>query len=96
MVAEFSSDLAARACAELEILAGDIMFGEAEQENIDVRESLVNLGFDSFAFLELLEKIDQRFSLQVNVLQLSDFPSLAELANYLVDKHADAVAATIP
>lgn len=90
--ADRPGELSARVCAELEVITSGIMFGAADPEEIDVHESLVDLGFDSITLLDLLEKINKRFSIEIDLLAITDYPSLTQLASYIVERHMAELA----
>jgi acyl carrier protein len=87
--------LAGRICAELEKLAGGLMFGDEDPEEIDVNDDLVDLGFDSITLLDLVHMVNRRFGVQLSALALLDFPSLALLAEHLANTYGNTLLTTM-
>jgi acyl carrier protein len=85
-----------RVRAELELLTSRFMAGAGGQEDIDPDENLIDLGFDSVTLLDLLGQINQHFAIDLEIVAILDFPSIAELADHMLDVYGDLLQAALP
>ena len=55
-------------------------------DKIDVRQSLLELGFDSLAAIELRSHVHQTTGVLLPIMQFFDHPGISDLAAYVLDK----------
>jgi aryl carrier-like protein len=60
----------------------------ALERNIDVQDNLFEIGASSLKLIEIHEKIDQVYPGLVDLTELFDFPTIAELSKHLEGKMA--------
>jgi acyl-CoA synthetase (AMP-forming)/AMP-acid ligase II len=60
---------------------------------VDVNDNLFELGASSLKLIEIHERIDREYPGQVDLTELFDFPTIAELAHHLESKLGDPAAA---
>jgi aryl carrier-like protein len=58
----------------------------ALERNIDVHDNLFDIGASSLKLIEIHEQIDRLYPGKVDLTELFDFPTLAELAKHLESK----------
>ena len=63
----------------------------ALERNIDVQDNLFEIGASSLKLIEIHEKIDQVYPGLVDLTELFDFPTIAELSRHLEGKMAATV-----
>ena len=81
---------AAALAHELRLIAcGFLMVTEAE---VDMRVDLMDLGFDSISLTDFVERLNERYRLELPVSVIFDAPTLAELSQHLLDHHAEDIA----
>ncbi|MEZ5514176.1 MAG: non-ribosomal peptide synthetase [Steroidobacteraceae bacterium] len=104
---EFATDLAELTALRAQLLAAGGNGGASSQietklkeicdtaleRSMGVDDNLFDLGASSLKLIEIHEKIDEEYPGQVDLTELFDFPTIAELARHLEGKLA-AVAAT--
>jgi acyl-CoA synthetase (AMP-forming)/AMP-acid ligase II/acyl carrier protein len=61
-----------------------------EGKKLDVHDNLFEVGASSLKLIEIHEQIDQEFPGQIDLTELFDFPTIAELAAHLEGKLAQA------
>ena len=59
-------------------------------KRIDVHDNLFEIGASSLKLIEIHEQIDREYPGQVDLTELFDFPTIAELAQHLQGKLAAA------
>jgi aryl carrier-like protein len=62
----------------------------ALERNIDVHDNLFEIGASSLKLIEIHERIDRVFPGQVDLTEMFDFPTIAELSKHLEGKLATA------
>ncbi|HEY6515374.1 MAG TPA: phosphopantetheine-binding protein, partial [Steroidobacteraceae bacterium] len=62
-------------------------------KRIDVNDNLFELGASSLKLIEIHERIDHEYPGQVELTELFDFPTIAELASHLEGKLGSPEAA---
>jgi len=60
----------------------------ALERNIDVHDNLFDIGASSLKLIEIHEQIDRLYPGKVDLTELFDFPTLAELAKHIETKLA--------
>ena len=64
--------------------------GALEGKRVDVNDNLFEIGASSLKLIEIHEQIDREYPGQVDLTELFDFPTIAELARHLETKLAAA------
>jgi acyl-CoA synthetase (AMP-forming)/AMP-acid ligase II/acyl carrier protein len=59
-----------------------------EGKRVDIHDNLFEIGASSLKLIEIHEQIDREYPGQVDLTELFDFPTIAELAQHLQDKLA--------
>ena len=59
-------------------------------KRVDVHDNLFEIGASSLKLIEIHEQIDREYPGQVDLTELFDFPTIAELAQHLQGKLAGA------
>ena len=57
---------------------------------MDIHDNLFEIGASSLKLIEIHEQIDREYPGQVDLTELFDFPTIAELAQHLQGKLAQA------
>ena len=57
-------------------------------KRVDVQDNLFEIGASSLKLIEIHEQIDRQYPGLVDLTELFDFPTIAELAQHLEDKLA--------
>jgi len=57
---------------------------------VDIHDNLFEIGASSLKLIEIHEQIDREYPGQVDLTELFDFPTIAELAQHLQGKLARA------
>ena len=63
-------------------------------KRVDVNDNLFELGASSLKLIEIHERIDHEYPGQVDLTELFDFPTIAELARHLESKLGSGIEAT--
>jgi aryl carrier-like protein len=74
-------------CSEIERQIKDICDAALER-NIDVQDNLFEIGASSLKLIEIHEQIDRRYPGLVDLTELFDFPTIADLSRHLEGKLA--------
>ena len=61
-----------------------------EGKRVDVHDNLFEIGASSLKLIEIHEQIDHEYPGKVDLTELFDFPTIAELASHLQNKLAQA------
>jgi len=64
--------------------------GALEGKRVDVHDNLFEIGASSLKLIEIHEQIDREYPGKVDLTELFDFPTIAELAQHLQSKLAQA------
>ncbi|THA24095.1 SDR family NAD(P)-dependent oxidoreductase [Streptomyces sp. RKND-216] len=83
-------DLAER---EARLLAAEFLL--VDESDVDVRAELLELGFDSITLTELVNKVNERFGLDLLPTVLFECPDLAAFADYLAEHHRTELLAAL-
>ena len=59
-------------------------------KRVDIHDNLFEIGASSLKLIEIHEQIDREYPGKVDLTELFDFPTIAELAQHLQDKLATA------
>ncbi|HEY6457674.1 MAG TPA: non-ribosomal peptide synthetase [Steroidobacteraceae bacterium] len=84
------------ACAsrsDIEEKIRNICDAALEGRRLDLHDNLFEVGASSLKLIEIHEQIDREFPGQIDLTELFDFPTIAELAGHLEDKLAGAAGA---
>ena len=76
--------------SEIENKLKSICDGALEGKRVDLNDNLFELGASSLKLIEIHEQIDREYPGQVDLTELFDFPTIAELARHLEAKLAAA------
>ncbi|MEU3260649.1 alpha/beta fold hydrolase [Streptomyces albidoflavus] len=77
---------------EARLLAAEFLI--VDESDVDVRAELLELGFDSITLTELVNKVNERFGLDLLPTVLFECPDLSSFADYLAEHHhAELLAA---
>ncbi|MDE2137089.1 MAG: non-ribosomal peptide synthetase, partial [Gammaproteobacteria bacterium] len=79
-----------RARSELEEQLKTICDAALEGKRVDVNDNLFEVGASSLKLIEIHEQIDHLYPGQIDLTELFDFPTIAELAKHLEGKLASA------
>jgi acyl-CoA synthetase (AMP-forming)/AMP-acid ligase II/acyl carrier protein len=74
--------------SEIEDKLKTICDATLEGKNIDIHDNLFEIGASSLKLIEIHERIDREYPGQVDLTELFDFPTIAELARHLETKLA--------
>jgi acyl carrier protein len=79
---------AQRARSELEEQLKTICDAALEGKRVDVNDNLFEVGASSLKLIEIHEQIDRLYPGRIDLTELFDFPTIAELAKHLETKLA--------
>jgi acyl carrier protein len=77
-----------RARSELEEQLKTICDAALEGKRVDLNDNLFEVGASSLKLIEIHEQIDRLYPGQIDLTELFDFPTIAELARHLEGKLA--------
>ncbi|SDD61903.1 SDR family NAD(P)-dependent oxidoreductase [Actinokineospora iranica] len=83
-----------RAALERELRGFASAFLLVDESDVDVRAELLELGFDSITLTELVNRVNERFGLDLLPTVLFECPDLVSFADYLWEHHAAELAPT--
>lgn len=63
------------------------------EEDINIADEWMDYGFDAFTLMELARKVSEMYGIPFHVDHLSQYPSLSQLASYLVQSFPDRLHA---
>jgi acyl transferase domain-containing protein/acyl carrier protein len=63
-----------------------------QPDEVDVDAELMELGFDSISLTELIDRLNERYGIDLDVSVIFDAPSLAAIARYLCAEYPQQVA----
>jgi len=86
-------DVEALVHQELTRLMGEFLFDE---DDVDLDESLTDLGFDSLSRADLLGKINNTFGTDVPLDVMLACRSLADLGEHLIARYGNRLARSVP
>jgi acyl-CoA synthetase (AMP-forming)/AMP-acid ligase II/acyl carrier protein len=75
---------------QIEEKIGSIVHAALEGKKIDIHDNLFEVGVDSLKLAQIHEQIDREFPGQIDLVELVDFSTIAELARRLETKFAGA------
>src|SRR5262249_3266116 len=76
--------------SEIENKLKAICDGALEGKRVDIHDNLFEIGASSLKFIEIHAQLDREYPGQVDLTELFDFPTIAELARHLEAKLAAA------
>ncbi|MNO13082.1 Surfactin synthase subunit 1 [compost metagenome] len=77
--------------SEIELEIQKICREVLEKEGIGIRDSYFDMGASSLHLVQIVDRIEKKFSLKLEVADLFAYPSIAELAGYLkIEANVDA------
>jgi acyl carrier protein len=79
---------AAASRSDIEDKIRNICDAALEGKKLDLHDNLFEVGASSLKLIEIHEQIDQQFPGQIDLTELFDFPTIAELAAHLEGKLA--------
>jgi acyl-CoA synthetase (AMP-forming)/AMP-acid ligase II/acyl carrier protein len=77
---------------QIEDMLKTICDAALEGKRVDINDNLFEIGASSLKLIEIHEQIDREYPGQVDLTELFDFPTIAELARHLENKLAAAPA----
>ncbi|MFO7275953.1 MAG: non-ribosomal peptide synthetase [Pseudomonadota bacterium] len=73
---------------QIENILKNICDAALEGRRVDIHDNLFEIGASSLKLIEIHEQIDREFPGQVDLTELFDYPTIADLARYLEEKLA--------
>lgn len=68
---------------DLQMLVGEVLY--LDKGEVETRKKFIDMGMDSVIGMELVNKLNQRYSLKISATRLYDYPNIVELAKYVHD-----------